>query len=398
MLKDIFALAVAAGPHDAPAALSRACSGDEEARAILEPVVAEHFRLLASSSDTAPTTDPVTDEIDSVVGDRFRLITRLGSGTFGDVFRAIDHRTGAQLAVKILRSPTSIALEYFKREFRSLSDIRHPNIVSLYELIGDRERWMFSMELVEGLHFLQFISRTPAEARDGTLRVLLNQLAQGVQELHNRRLIHRDLKPSNVLVTHAGRLVILDFGLVRPFGPGSHPDMTFAGTPDYIAPEHGSGGVVAQPADWYAVGVMLYQALTGRLPFTGGLVDLLHRKQFETPVPPTQIAAHVAPDLSELCLNLLQRDPNARAVIRRRGPCRDRHAAGGAYPGSVSEPFVGRTASLQCLLTAYETAESRPVLVHLSGPSGIGKTILIREFLERLRAASAGVDIHRSLL
>ncbi len=385
-LKDIFALAIAAGPHNAQVALSKACNGDEEARAILEPLVDEHFRLLACS-DTVSTTDHTTDEIGSVVGDRFRLVTRLGSGTFGDVYRAIDTRTGAELAVKILRSPTPIALEYFKREFRSLSDIRHPNIASLYELIGDGERWLFSMELVKGLHFLQFISRTPVDTREHTLRALLNQLAQGVQELHNRDLIHRDLKPSNLLVTDAGRLVILDFGLVRTFGPGSHPEMTFAGTPDYIAPEQALGGIVAQPADWYAVGVMLYQALTARLPFTGGVVNLLHRKQFETPVPPTQIAAHVAPDLSELCLNLLQRDPKARAsfddVVR---------VATGTRSAAVSEirrrPFVGRAAPLQCLLTAYENAETRPVLVHLSGPSGIGKTVLVREFLERLRSSS----------
>jgi hypothetical protein len=380
----MFATAVAAGPEQARKALSTACGGDEEARAILEPLIDEHFRLLESTG-TAATTDPATDATGSV-GERFHLVTRLGSGTFGDVYRAIDGRTGTALAVKILRSPTSIALEYFKREFRSLADIRHPNIVKLYELIGDDNRWLFSMELVEGAHFLQFISRTPIEARDATLRLLLSQLAQGVQELHNRRLIHRDLKPSNVLVTHGGRVVILDFGLVRPFGAGTHPDMTFVGTPDYIAPEHASGGIVAQSADWYAVGVILYQALTGRLPFTGGLVGLLHRTPSEAPVPPAHVAPNAAPDLCELCLNLLQRDPMARATYD------DvmRVATGTTAPPSEirKKPFVGRAAPLQCLLTAFETAESRPVLVHLSGPSGIGKTVLVREVLERIRASS----------
>src|SRR5205807_6315350 len=117
------------------------------------------------------------------------------------------------------------------------------------------------------------------------LRSALRQLAEGVNRLHEMGKLHCDIKPSNVLVTEDGRVVILDFGLVEDVNPERH-EALLAGTPDYMSPEQGAQLPISKSSDWYSVGVMLYQALTGRLPFKGKFFEVMMRKQTRKPLPP----------------------------------------------------------------------------------------------------------------
>ena len=385
-VKKAFSTVIARGPRHVSDALLEECAGDDELMQELRPLVEEHFRLVNVNRTASPTDSPAP-ELPEIVAGRFRVLARLGSGGFGDVYRVIDEMGGDEpLALKILRSSDPLALHYFKREFRSLADIYHRNIIALHELIAHNNRWMFSMELIDGVDFLRFLDSQAIRDRDAALRSCIVQLAEGLLALHQRSLLHRDIKPSNVLVTPAGRLVLLDFGLVRAFGDDTQSTFTFAGTPDYMSPEQAAGEVVGEPSDWYAVGVMLYQALTGRKPFHGSSLEVLRRKQIERPVPPSEITSVVSAQLNDLCLKLLERDPLKRAshadIVRL------------AYPdGSVqvrespSSPFVGRNEPLRGLSGAYAAAEDGPVLVHLCGPSGIGKTVLLREFMRHLATA-----------
>ena len=334
-----------------------------------------------SAGQPPASTDMSSPELPGIVAGRFRVLSRLGSGGFGDVYRVIDESAGnEQLALKLLRSSDPRALNHFKREFRSLADIYHRNIVALYELFAHHDRWMFSMEFVDGVDLLRFLDAQPICERDGAVRSCMMQLAEGLVALHQRNLLHRDVKPSNILVTATGRLVLLDFGLVRAFGDDAESTLTFAGTPHYMSPEQAACAELGEPSDWYAVGVMLYQVLTGRLPFQGSSVEVLRRKQIERPVAPVEIASDVPADLNELCLKLLERDPRKRGsyvdVARLVQP---------AGTVQVSQPpsatFVGRDELLRLLLDAYAAAEDRQVVVHLSGPSGIGKTVLLHQFI-----------------
>jgi len=139
---------------------------------------------------------------------RFELRKKLGSGGFGDVYDARDRERGTRLALKALRSTDPDWIYRFKREFRIAADLAHPNIVRLFELFVENERWYLTMELVDGIHLRDYVVRAPDQ-----LRASFRQLALGLVELHRAKCLHRDLKPSNVIVEASGRVVLLDFGL-----------------------------------------------------------------------------------------------------------------------------------------------------------------------------------------
>ena len=153
-----------------------------------------------------------------------------------------------------------------KREFRTLADIAHPNLVSLYELIADDACWFFTMELVDGIDVVKYIQDSwPLTHRAfERTRHVLRQVVGGIAELHRRGKLHRDIKPSNIMVTPAGRAVILDFGISSDVSAG-HVTIAdrLAGTPAYLAPERSVGGAPEPSHDWYGLGVTLYEALTG---------------------------------------------------------------------------------------------------------------------------------------
>lgn len=350
---------------------------------------------------------------------RYQIVRRLGAGGMGIVYEAIDNERASQrVALKVLRGKDPEALVRIKREFRSLADVHHPNLVALHDLVADGDTCFFTLELVEGVDFLQWVwpgsdetlRDLPTAAVDATLpspapssvRVdharlssALRQLAQGVAALHAAGRLHRDLKPSNVLVTPEGRVVILDFGLVAELdGEASITELqghTIVGTAAYMAPEQAGSGPVTPAADWYAVGSMLYQALTGRLPFDGSPMQTLVDKQRMAPPAPSERARNVPPELEQLCLGLLRREPRERAgaagILATLGGAPAQLAA-----AKIDQGFVGREDELATLQAAFDQSRrGEPRVVRVCGGSGIGKTALVRQFLAQAEAGGAVV-------
>jgi serine/threonine protein kinase/tetratricopeptide (TPR) repeat protein len=393
--------------------------------------------------------------------ERFRIRRRLGSGGMGVVYEAHDRETDKVVALKTLTRAEASNISRFKNEFRSLADVSHPNLAALYEFMSDGQYWFFTMELVQGLNFLEYVrpgyhakhlqsSRTPtlrkgandsdrelladyeAETRQldairagfsledlpavpeqtalskaklhpGHLNVALRQLAEGLHGLHETGKLHRDIKPSNVLVTKEGRVVILDFGLVAEVEDkellGS---VTLAGTPDYMSPEQGAQLPISRASDWYSVGVILYQALTGRLPFAGKFFEVMMNKQNFDPPPPSELVRNISPELNDLCVRLLQRDPeerpSGREVLRLLG-----HGKTGPLQRPISSttasldqaaPFVGRERQLRELMDAFNfTRRGETATVYLHGGSGMGKTAVAKYFLEQLLEKHADVVV-----
>src|ERR1039457_2312895 len=248
---------------------------------------------------------------------RFTPIRLLGTGGMGSVHLVHDEQLGTEVALKTLKLSSGTDLYRFKREFRAVADIKHPNLVTLYELISEGALWFFTMEYVAGLPFDRFVlglQASPQVVAGEDARVAqtvlppnadrilqsVQQLCVGVHAMHEAGCIHRDLKPSNVLVTEQGRVVILDFGLAKQTGSGSISSDGLSGTPAYMAPEQALEKPSMPAADWYAVGIMIYEVLTGHCPFEGALFDVLLRKQTEDPPPPVQINPQADELLSEL--------------------------------------------------------------------------------------------------
>ncbi len=314
------------------------------------------------------------------------------------VYEAYDRQEDGLVALKVLRFAEADALYRFKKGFRALADIRHPNLVSFYELMSQDGLWFFSMELVPGRDFIEALAaRDAAPAPDfGRIRRVVLQLAQGLDTLHRHGKMHRDIKPPNVLVTEDEHTVLLDFGLVTELQrigiPEAEPQTV--GTPAYMSPEQALALPGSAAGDWYSVGVMLYQALAGKLPFEGSTtLAILASKQ--TGVPPPLPGAPA--DLNELCFGLLDPDPESRLrgaeVLRRLDRSAPRTAPRSealripSAPGEVTTPFVGRAEILSELEAALAASRNGTEIVYLRGASGMGKSALIERFIARLTEA-----------
>ncbi len=369
----------------------------------------------------------------TLAGGRFMIQRRIGAGGMGVVYEAFDRDRAQAVALKKLLGTDATAIVRIKNEFRALADVVHPNLVRLYELIGEGDDWFFTMELIDGADFLNYLrghrssiledattegSKTntvtliakhdrpfdaervrPAVADEpgqeivvdyDTLRRALRQLAEGVATLHDAGKLHRDLKPSNVLITPQERVVVLDFGLATDVA-GFDKKLTFGGTPAYMAPEQIAELPATESSDCYAIGVMLYEALTGTLPFSGNFYSMLMQKRTTEPRPPVELVDTIPKDLSTACSELLRRDPEARLSARdlaQRVSTRRERAISSAVtlvrPRGI--PFIGRIEQFEQLESAFAANErGTPVTVMLRGQSGMGKSALVRHFLHEVQ-------------
>lgn len=299
----------------------------------------------------------------------------------GEVFEAFDRDRGDVVAIKTLTRADGETFARFKREFRALQTTAHPNLVSIGELVCADDLWFFTMELVDGRHFHEHV-RGDLEA----LREALRQLVIGLCALHDAGFVHRDVKPSNVMVTRDGRVVLLDFGLVTNLDPDQQSIANGpVGTVEYMAPEQAAGRPVGEAADWYGVGVMLYEALTGKMPHTGHALQILVQKQQVEPPPPTDAPE----DLRRLCMELLAIEPTARpkgkAIARQLGIDLVK-ARGTSTPINLSV-FVGRDRERVALEESAAIARTQPRVHLVIGESGIGKSELVARFTRALSAA-----------
>lgn len=367
---------------------------------------------------------------------RFLIQKRLGAGGFGVVYQAFDQERNSLVALKLLKKDDAKGLYRFKKEFRTLVDISHPNLVTLYELFSHEEQWFFTMEIINGNNFIDYVrvkkkepetsfvsqpslisngnkidikipeaQRLPATEQGekantcqldlGKLYLALKQLVAGLLALHRDNKLHRDIKPSNVLVTENDRVVILDFGLASEFNSKSSRitrDNIF-GTPAYMSPEQAVGQGTTTASDWYSVGVMLYETLTGVLPFVGSAIEILLKKQRYEPPKLSELVSGIPDIFVDLCQALLQKDPTLRPngeqildiiqnletnigfSLNSRAQNREQ----------LKETFVGREKELALLNQAWELiTQEQPSTVFIKGLSGIGKSALVCHFLEQL--------------
>jgi CheY-like chemotaxis protein/HPt (histidine-containing phosphotransfer) domain-containing protein len=366
------------GPHALPASVRDFGSDVQGALARARPSELSDESGPRSTGPVSPTSGATR---------RYRLLRRIGAGGAGRVYEAFDSERRMLVALKTLSHLDAKTIYRFKREFRTMADMSHPNLVQLYDLVSDGEKWCLAMELLSGKD-LRF---SPNDRDLAAVRSAFGQLAQGLIALHDAGLLHRDVKASNVIETTDGRIVLVDFGIVANLKDADDTDLgEMLGTPAYMAPEQCTGDVVTAAADWYAFGVMLFEALTGSLPFTGRVHEVLGQKLTRDAPRARSIRGDVPEDLDALCAELLDRSPDARPRGR---DVLQRVTTAGAHARRVSTrpppdfAFVGRGEIRQTLHTLLE--ERQAVMAFVHGTSGMGKTAVVERFLDEARALGA---------
>jgi eukaryotic-like serine/threonine-protein kinase len=322
---------------------------------------------------------------------RFDVLEELGEGAYGQVVRAFDRSTHAEVALKILHRFGRGSLARFKNEFRVLADVVHPNIVRLGELFEQERAWAFSMELVRGTNFLEWVRPDDGQLCEPRLRAALAQLASALETLHRLKLLHRDIKPENVRVTEEGRVVLLDFGLATARQSTARTTgKQIVGTAGYMAPEQTRGDPATDKADIYALGVMLYRALTGVYPYEGDVFQVALLQRARPLAAPASLLPSLPRDLDELCCALLSLEPDQRpsalSLCERLGVTAPRIVASDDVPATRSELFVGRERELLELNARFDASTASGLqAVVVIGDSGLGKSTLVAQFARQLR-------------
>ncbi|MEZ6137332.1 MAG: protein kinase [Pirellulaceae bacterium] len=324
----------------------------------------------------------------------FLLIRLIGRGGMGYVHAAIDLRSAAQVAVKVMRRVDAWSIFRYVEEFSWLSELNHPHLVRLYDAFSDGDVRYFSMELVEGRTIREWFRRQSSkrEAKWTRLRLILSQLASAVHFLHNRGVVHRDIKCSNVMIASSRRAVLLDLGLAvranENEASSSHESDRLVGTLQYMAPEGLSGQPLGYASDWYSFGVMLYEVLTDEYPpIQVDLEPTTHAKKYVVDELLLQARLnHCPPDIAQLCVELLNPEPARRPegddILRRLGGRTVQN-----FEVRSADQLLGREDCLQRLSASLKRLTASPhssSLVVVRGELGNGKSALVQCWMNEL--------------
>ena len=253
------------------------------------------------------------------LGERYQLQDPIGRGGMATIYRGRDMRMERTVAIKVLREVYSTDPKFvtrFQREAKAASSLQHPNIVQVYDYGQSDGNYFIVMELIEGTDLRRYLRSRGVLAIDRAI-IIAHDVALGLGAAHRRAIVHRDVKPQNVLVGRDGSIKLTDFGIASVYKDINAERLTTTGmtlgTVQYYAPEQAQGEIVSPAADVYALGIVMYEMLTGRTPFDGDTpVAVAMQHIQDIPTPPTQLNPNIPPALEEIILRCLEKVPEMR--------------------------------------------------------------------------------------
>ncbi len=256
-------------------------------------------------------------EMPSLLNDRYQLQETLGTGGMAVVYKAKDLMLERNVAVKVLREDFSkdpSFRERFRQEARAAANLSHPNIVTVHDFGLDQRHLFIVMEFMPGTD-LKTLTKQKEQFQVHEALELMIQACGGIGYAHRAGLVHCDVKPHNMLTTPEGRLKVTDFGIARALStisPDERSEVVW-GSPHYFSPEQASGRPPSPASDVYSLGIILYEMLTGRLPFVAAdSAELARMHREETPVAPRYYNPNIPPALEEIIMKVLSKEPSAR--------------------------------------------------------------------------------------
>jgi serine/threonine-protein kinase len=320
----------------------------------------------------AKTAAPLTKTLETpkeelytgaVFAGRYQIIEELGTGGMGKVYRAVDKKLNEEVALKLIKpeiASDSKTLERFSQELRIARKIVHKNVGRMYELMEDGQAHFITMEFISGQD-LRGLIRQSGQLAAGTAVSIAKQLCEGLSEAHRLRVVHRDLKPSNIMIDREGQARIMDFGIARSLkGKGITGEGVVIGTPEYMSPEQVEGKEADQRSDIYSLGIILYEMVTGRVPFEGDTpFSVAYKHKHEAPEEPRKFNPQLPDALNRVILRCMEKNREKRfqtaqelladlEKIERRAPAAPERATAERKPLTSKEITV--TFSLRKLL------------------------------------------------
>jgi eukaryotic-like serine/threonine-protein kinase len=345
----------------------------------LGPQIGDHMTVRPSSRAFEHPMPYAPDLSGLALDDRYELHAPIGEGAFGRVYRGRDRRLERSVAVKVIKpwwAEEPDWVETFARETRMLARVSDPGIVQIFDVGHAPEGLYYVSELVDGEDLARRLLRGPLPPWQAC--AIAGQLCRALARAHRQRIVHRDVKPANILLSHEGRVKVGDFGVARlaegSEGLGSHaPAATIVGTPKYMAPEQGRGRPTTSATDVYSVGVVLYEMLAGRPPFTGATVVGLALSHIQEQPPP--LSAGVPASLAAIVDRAMAKDPADRfadgaemadALVEARREAADRsrrpamaRARTRAHASAIADPVPAGSTATALLEPRSSSASAR---------------------------------------
>ncbi len=288
-----------------------------EARSVQQEI--ERAALARQASETVPAPPATRAGLAAESGERYEILSELGRGGMGVVFRARDTRLERTVAIKVVRTTSATEASHLEEEAKAAATLNHPAIVTVYDFGPGLGGYLISMEYVEGKPMDAVIRENPERIQRNLLPLLV-QVADAIAYAHQQGVIHRDIKPGNILLTAANRVKIFDFGIAARLGSDRATSGKICGTPFYMSPEQIRGEAPSAASDIYSLGATFFHLATGRPPFNRGNVIEAHLRK--EPPDPLQVTEGLPREVGDIILRCLEKDPS-----RRYASASDLHAA-----------------------------------------------------------------------